>query len=306
MLVALATSASLAGIAVLISGWPWRSPRPPAVATGWIVGQGTGLVVGCSLLGLRPHWPPKEDLDRFFIIVVPMIAVVELAAPWLKVPRWLVSSMRIATAASIAPILLHGSSYVAGSTAWSPVQSWLILGGLALALGSVWWLLASLARRAMGLSVAVSLAVTCAGAAIIVMLSGYATGGQVAIPLAGSIAGTSVATLLLAHSSRATEPIGIAVVGLFSVLVMGRFFGDLTTTHAALLFFAPVLGWVPEVPLMRRLRPWVRGLAHVALVILTVAAVGAGTLHQFIDQSQSAFDSSPSEPAAQDDFDYGR
>lgn len=93
---------------------------------------------------------------------------------------------------------------------------------------------------------AVSLVVTCVGAAIIVMLSGYATGGEVAFPLAGSIAGASVATLLLARSSRATGPIGIAVVGLFSVLVMGHFFGELTTPHAALLLFAPCLAGYPR------------------------------------------------------------
>lgn len=144
MALTIATSASLAGIAVLIGGWPWRSSKPPAVATGWIVGQGTGLVVGCLLLGLRPHWPPKEDLDRLLIIVVPMIIAVELAAIWMKVPRSLISSTRIATAASVAPILLHGSSYLRGSAAWSPMQSWSILGGLAVALGCVWWLSANL------------------------------------------------------------------------------------------------------------------------------------------------------------------
>ena len=38
------------------------------------------------------------------------------------------------------------------------------------------------------------------------------------------------------------------MVGLFSLLVIGHFFGELTTAHAILLLFAPLLGWLPELP----------------------------------------------------------
>jgi hypothetical protein len=303
---ALVAAACLAGIAVLMGGLPWRSPKPSAVAAGWIAGQGAGLVAGCWLLGLRPHLPPKEDLDRLFVIIVPVIVGVELAATWSKMPRWLAGSMRLGIVAGVAPILLHGSSYLTGGTAWSPVQTGWIISGLALALGSVWWLLVGLASRTSGLSVPASLAVTCVGAAITVMLSGYATGGQLGIPLAGSLTGASLATLVLAHPSRTTGPIGITVVGLFSLLVIGRFFGELPTMSATLLLFAPLVGWIPEMPFFGCFRARVRSLARVALVILTVAAGGAETLHQFLGQSQSTSESSPNEPTVQDDFDYGR
>ena len=78
------------------------------------------------------------------------------------------------------------------------------------------------------------------------MLSRYASGGQIGLPMAAGLLGASVAALVLPGPSRGTGPIGVAVVGLFSLLVIGHFFGELTTAHAILLLCTPLLGWLPE------------------------------------------------------------
>jgi len=304
--------AAVASAVVLgLCGWPARAAGPSRVDAGWVLGLGAGFFLGCWVLGIRPHWPPREDLDRLLALVLPAILVVELLAAFPKVPRWLVWPLRLTVMAGVARVLLHGTSYITdlagpGTSEWSPVQAWLILGGLAAAQAAVWALLVVLAHRAPGPSLPICLMVTSAGAAVTVMLSGYATGGQVGLPLAAALLGTSAAALALPHSARGTNPLGVAIVGLFSLLVIGRFFGELTTAHAILLFCAPLLGWLPEMPYLRRLPAWGRGLVRVLLVGALVSAVLVQAQRKFDQNFRSPSEAGPQEPSIQDYMDLGR
>jgi hypothetical protein len=270
-----------------------------------------GFFVGCCrLLGRWPHWPPREDQDRLLLLVLPAVIVVELAAaiPWL--PRWLAWLLRLAVAAGTARILLDNTSYVAdlagpGTREWSAAQTWLNLGGLAAALAALWALLALLARRAPVRSIPLALALTTVGAAVIIMYSGYSSGGQLGFPLAGALAGVTVASLALSGTPEVRGALGVGIVGLFALLVIGCFFGKLTPTHAALLFFGPLLCWLPELPYVRRLRPWLRGLAGVILTAVPVAVTLVLAQQQFIKDSAQISPSSP-EPSVQDYLDFGK
>ena len=253
----------------------------------------------------------REDLDRLLALVLPAVMVVELAAAVPKAPRWLVWPLRAAIVASGGAVLLYGSSYLTdiagpGTREWPPGQALLILGGLAAVEGTVWVLLAMLAGRAPGLSHAICLSGTGAAAAVTVMLSGYATGGQVGLPLAAALLGAAIAALVLPRSPRVTGPIGVAIVALFSLLVIGRFFGQLTSAHAILLFGAPLLGWLPELPWLRRLPPWTRGLARIILVGALAAVVVADAQRKFVENSQAPSSSEPNEPSMQDYMNFGR
>jgi hypothetical protein len=66
----------------------------------------------------------------------------------------------------------------------------------------------------------------------------------------------------------------VGVVGLFGLLVVGRLFAGLTTLNAALLFAAPLLGWLPELlPTRRLVRVALRlALAAVPVVVALVLA----------------------------------
>jgi hypothetical protein len=148
-------------------------------------------------------------------------------------------------------------------------------------------------------------AVACAGAAVTIMLSGYASGGEMGVPLTGALAGAVVASLALTTPPDEEGMLGLGIVGLFALLLMGRFFGQLATPHAALLFFGTLLCWVPELPYLRRLGPWLRGLLRVLSVALPVAAAITLAQQKFVSDSARTSPGS-GEPSIQDYMDFGK
>jgi hypothetical protein len=270
-----AAVAVLTAAAVVLFFGLGKNRRPAVAAGGAVLGVGVGFFAGCWLLGVRLRWPPREDQDRLLVILLPSAVIVELVAIALGKGAWL---LRGIVAAGAASVLLFGSVYLAelagpGSREWTPGQAAIILLALAVAMIAVWAALARLARGAGGRAVPVTLALTCGGAGLTVMLSGYASGGQLGLPLAAAVAGVVIASLVLSKPLDATGATGVAVVGLFALLVMGRFFGMLTTMHAILLFIAPLACWLGELPLIRGLGPRLRGLGRVVLVAAPVVLV---------------------------------
>jgi hypothetical protein len=322
MLEAMAAAAVTAAALSLLCAWLWAISRPGLAAAGSVLGVALGFYVGCWMLGLRPHWPPQEDQGRFLLLLFPAVIGVELIAAFFHRFAWLVWFLRIGVASSAAPLLLYNSSYLTelagpGTREWTPAQTWLILGSMAAALTSVWVLLDILARSpysslpskrdhtAARNAVSLAVAVACAGAAVTIMLSGYASGGQLGLPLAGAVGGSAAAALVLRQSADREGAVSVGIVGLFALLVMGRFFGELTTVNALLLFFGPVLGWFAEGPYMRRIRPWLRGL--LVLILATIPIAVALTLAQQKFVSDSARTSPASqEPSIQDYLDFGK
>jgi hypothetical protein len=312
ILTAMGIAVAASALIFVICGWRGRrAVGPPWLNAGWVLGVGFGLLLGCWALGIRPHWPPSEVIDRLLGLVLPAVLVVELLAVFPKVPRWLVWTLRLALVAGGARVLLQGTSYITdlagpGTSEWSPPLAWVIFGGLAALEAAVWALLSLLVRRAPGPSVPVCLAVASAGAALIVMFSGYASGGQVGLPLAAAIVGAATAMLVLTRSSRGAGPLGVPIIGLFSLLVMGRFFGELTSAYALLLFCAPLLGWIPELPYIRRMPSWARGLARVLLVGALVSALVVLAQRKFDRDFQSPSGAGTEEPSVQDYLNFGK
>jgi hypothetical protein len=271
------------------------------------------------MLGLLPHWPPlghldlllAEDLPRLLVLVIPTVLAVELVAAVPRMPKWLPWVLRLVVAGSAARVMLHGSSYLADlagpeSRLWSPAQAWLILGLLGAALATVWIAMALLAHRAPGVSLVVSLAVAAVASALTIMMSGYATGAQAGLPLAGALLGGSIVGLVLPAARRQIAPLGVGIVGLFSLLIMGRFFGELLWGHAVVLFSAPLVAWLPELPGVRRTPLWARGLGRVVLVGIVVSVVVADAARRFAGESSPASAPGSSEPANPEDLYYGR
>ncbi len=250
-----AIGAALAASAVMLVlfGWRGRKTGTAGVDIGWVVGPAAGSLLGCCLLGKVPHWRLVEDLDRLLLVVLPAAVLVELVGAFHRVPRPLVWVLRAALAACVAPILLHGTSYITdqagpGTADWSTAQALQILGGLAAALIAVSALLNLLSARVGGVSPAICLAISCAGAGLAIMISGYLSGGQATLALAGAVAGLIATTLTLRWSSRGARPLGTAIVLFYSLVVAGRFFGELSSTHAIVLFASPLVAWLPELP----------------------------------------------------------
>lgn len=161
------------------------------------------------------------------------------------------------------------------SRVWSTGQVWSVLGTLALALGVVWWALVALGKRAPDFSVPLCLAMVCGGAGLTVMLSGYMSGGLIGLPFAAALIGATLAGLVLAKPPEPTGVLATGAVMLMSLLVIGHFFGELTTASACLLWAAPLASWLPELA-PRSISPTVRGWLRVAAVGVVVAWVLAG------------------------------
>ena len=138
----------------------------------------------------------------------------------------------------------------------------LILGGLAACLATIWSLLALLSSRSLGMT-----STPCAWPRRVP-----------ALPLRSCFRDTQRAARMGCHSPRRSWArrssqrrldgrlaASIRSVSrssrFYSLLVVGRFFGELSSTHGILLFASPLLGWLPELPGLRRLPRWVRNLS---------------------------------------------
>lgn len=337
ILQAMAAAALSAAAVVFLLSWPWRSrvaagSSEPAPArgsgrayAGSVLGLAAGFAVGCWRLGPTLHWPPREDMDRLLLLLLPAAGGVELVAAFLGRFRWSAWILRLAVAAATAPVLLHNSIYLTGgadpdSQAWTPEQTWRNLGGLAATLTLVWAALAWLAnrtpahgtatprggeRRMREVSVLLAVAFACAAAGVTVMYSGYASGGQPGLPLGAALAGVAVASLVLSGPPDVNGVLGPGLVGLFALLVVGHFFAVLTVRNAALLFFAPLLCWLPELPAVRGLRPWALGFLRVVLTAVPVAVAVALAQQKFVkDSAQPA--PVPGEVTADDYMNFGK
>jgi len=310
ILEALAISGVKAAALLLLCGWPWRAPNRVRTRIGGVLGVGAGIFAGCWWLGVSANWPPREDQDRLLFVLLPALIVVEVVSALVARPRWLAWLLRLVVAASAAPILLYGSSYVSepngpGSLEWSPIQGSLILGGLAALLAAAWVALGLLAKRSACRSVPVVLAMVCAGASVTVMLSGYASGGLIGLTIAAALVGAVLASLALAGTPEMNGVVGLGVVGLFAMLMVGRFFAQLSTVNAALLFVAPLLAWGAELPFVRRGGRIAHGAVRVSLPAIFVASALLLAQQQFrADSSRTATGSNG--PSADDYMNFGK
>jgi hypothetical protein len=305
ILKAQAAAAALAAAVILLFAWPWRSPRPAWVTVSSALGVGVGFLLGCWLLDVRFRWPPRDCEGRWLLVLLPASVAVELTASLPGKGRWLVWPLRLVVAAGAARVLLHDSVYITdlnveGTPEWAPEQIWQNLGMLAAALAAVWGSLLGLARRAPDRWISLAVALACGGAAITVMYSGYASGGIIGLPLAAVLGGAFLASLALSGRSHVDGVISLGVVGLFALVVVGQFFGKLTPLNAALLFFAPLACWLPDLPYVRRLALRLHGLARLTFTVVPVA------LALWLAQHQHAVDSdktsSDSDEATTEDY----
>ncbi|MFL5330399.1 MAG: hypothetical protein ACJ8C4_15970 [Gemmataceae bacterium] len=269
-----------------------RSPRNAIASTGAVLALMMAVFAGTWVLGLWPHFPPRDVLDRMLVIVLPVAAVAELIARAAPRPGWV---LRCAVAALAAPILLYGSVYVTdlsgpGSREWPPAKTWLIYAVLAILLLSAWTAMNRLAVRTQERMPLWCVAGALMAASAVIMLSGYATGGQLAVPVAGGLAGVALASLAGKDSSQPNGAMGVAVVALFALLVIGRLFAGLSDWNAGLLFVAPLMAWVPELLPVR-----VRRRAMLRLLLAAAPAIVALILAQqkfAADSGEGASDSS--------------
>jgi hypothetical protein len=110
-------------------------------------------------------------------------------------------------------------------------------------------------------------------------MAGYIKGGAAAIPLSAALAGTTLASPLLAKGFGGSDRrylqgmIGIGVIGLFSLLCIGHYFGQLTGVRAIVLFLTPMLCWISELPGLRSRPGWQKSGVRCVAVTIVLSAV---------------------------------
>jgi hypothetical protein len=125
------------------------------------------------------------------------------------------------------------------------------------------------------------------------MLSGYASGGLLGLPLAAALIGALLASRWRSDAADLEGLLGLGVVGLFALLVAGRFFGALSSANAIVLFLAPLLCWLPELPPLRWLGLRLRGCARVVLTAVPVAIVVLLAHQKYSEESGPTSASAP-------------
>ncbi|MCP3693677.1 MAG: hypothetical protein GY917_15855, partial [Planctomycetaceae bacterium] len=272
-----AIASAVGGLAIVAAG---RKGHAGWLRAACVFSVAAGLVVGYRLLALQLSWPPRNGLERFLLLIVPAILGVELVAASPALPRWNAWALRVILALVLPRVLLHGSVYLGGTErAWPAWQAFLVMIAGGLLLAGLWGLLTLLSRRAPGMFVPCSLQASTLCAGLTVMMAGYIKGGAAALVWVAALLTTILVVATITRtSSRLAEAgwpvlLGVGVVGLFSLVFIGRFFGELSTGNALMILLAPLLGGLAEVPWLKRRRPWfvwsVRSLL-VAGVLLTV------------------------------------
>src|SRR5262245_8651428 len=280
---AMAVAAVVAAVVVLATGWG-RGGNATRAALGWVVGVGAAFYLGAWRMDLIPEWGLAEFRHRLLFLVLPAAIVIELIAAFPQVPRWAAWLLRVVVAAGTGVVLLRGSVYL---QEWTPQEMAIWLGGPAAALLAVWTLLGLLLYVAPARATPLALAGVSAAAALTIMLSSSATDGQPGLPLAAALGGAALASFFLPAVSRGAAPVGVGLVALYALLVGGRFFADVTTTHAAVLLASPLLCWLPQLPYLRKLNVWLRDGLCLLLVMIPTAVVVFQAHQEFTIKSQA-------------------
>lgn len=117
------------------------------------------------------------------------------------------------------------------------------------------------------------------------MLSGYYGAGLLGLGLAGALAGATLASYFDQLQPPSRGSLGMSVVGIFAVVLVGRFFGTLTTGLAACLLLAPLLAWIVELPRLRQATPAWRTAGRLACVAIPLVVVVMVAQRSFIAAS---------------------
>ncbi len=258
-----------------------------------VLAVGVGVVAGYGVLQFSWTWPPVNALSRFLMIVLPATVIVELLAAISGRARLLPSRdqqlgmslvLRLALYASVGRILLHDSVYLGGlgsgkPDAWTFAQTLAVFGGSFAGLITAWSLLCRLSERSAAGSITLSLAMTILCTGLATMMAGYIKGGAASIPLTAALAGTTLASSLLGKGFDCSDKrslqgtIGIGVIGLFSLLCIGHYFGQLTGLRAIVLFLTPLLCWISELPGLRSRPVWQKSGVRFVAVTIVLSAV---------------------------------
>jgi hypothetical protein len=265
--VAVASSAGAICVVAINRYQPrWMAARGNAMCVVAVV---AGAILGHVVLRLWPHWPPANALDRFLVIALPATVALLLIGQWLSKSRGLQWALYFFLALCLGRILLHRSVYLQDDGVGSSV---VLVSSAGLLIG-VQNLLTRLWVRTRQASIPFAIAAALFTAGLLVLMAGYIKGGCAALPWSAAVAGATFGACLTRNRANLQGVIGLAVVVLFGILFIGRFFGGLTTECVLLVLLTPLICWVPELPVIRTRAPWQKECLCLSLVAAALFAI---------------------------------
>jgi hypothetical protein len=238
---------------------------PVATAVGFLIAQFALRGQSGFAESLHTFLEPHEAVDWLphIVLLTLGVSIVICLAPAHR--RWWIALT--AALCLAAPVRL-----LSGNVAqhWSILEKIAVLVSLPAVLGVAWFLLASLDdERPTILSASLQILVA-VGTAIVLTQSGVLVYGLSSAALGAAIAGTALASLGAIGSAINGAP-GIITFTLGSLIILGHFYAELSTTNAALLFLSLAATAAPLPPLLRSGPPWQRAMARIAFCVLPLA-----------------------------------
>ena len=298
---AMAAAGAVAAV-VLLAGSRLRDGS----ATGGPLAVGLGFVAGAWMLGFHPRNLLATDQERLLLVVVPLAVAVESWLTRVSLSPAAAALLRGSMALAAGPLLLLGSVYLTGGAGgWSGWERLIYLSALGMLILIPWLALTRLQQLEPSPAIGMALAATSLAAGMTTMLSGYASAGQLALPLAAALATAALATRT-ATSPGMPGAVGVGWICLAGLLVIGRFFGSLTTLHGLLLGATPLLCWLAAYGPLSAWNIWPRRLLLVALILLPLGTVVWQALGSFVAHSGSPLPGAGPAPSMQDYLNFGR
>ena len=298
-----------AAVAAAAFGISWAATRREGVA--WNVGVTVGYAAGATALAARnvgagealqsiitpsvaPQWLP----------LMALVAAAPLAIATLSRRRWVQWALAAPVCIATPVWLLRGGKYLPSqevresgfaTAAWSLPQAAVILGGVAVALLTTWWLWQAIPRATALRTRSLLTVLAMIAAAAAIGLTGSFTYAQLSGVLAAAVGGCAVvAGALKAESGpeAAAGPI-ILLPGLLLLLAACYSALPLWLAVSLAIVMALAAGWLPG---LARLKPRVQLAVRTTACLLPLAIVLWQASVAFIEtqrQQQEAAESNP-------------
>jgi hypothetical protein len=248
---------------------------PVAITGGFLTSQFALRGQSGFSESLHTFLQPHEAVDWLphIVLLALGVSLVMYLAPAHR-PRLIALAAALCFAAPVR--LLSGNL----AQHWSILEKITVLVSLAAGLGFVWLLASRDDGRQPGILRVPLLVLVTLGIAIAVTQSGALTYGLSSAALGAAI--TGVALVFAFHrstwNSGAAASAGVISLTLGSLIILGHFYAELSTTNAALLLLSLTATAAPLPALLGNRPVWQRNTARIASCVLPLAIAVAGVV----------------------------
>ncbi len=233
-----------------------------------------------------PEIPPREDIDRLFLLGLLLAFGVALFTSLVRSWKWLVRALAIAL---MLRIILHGSSYLSlqeSVTSWSLLELMFHFVGWTVVTVVSWWLIEWDSNRTPGINSGYLLAMATVASGLAAVPSGYISVGLAQLLLGAAAFGWSWGCGIESGKLATSLDAGHRLVWI-GLLASATYFADLPLWVAWALLALPTVGWITGRVKALRFSRWRWAAAYTAGVLVCVVLTGAVFWNSLTHQTPS-------------------